>query len=49
MDDHHKKFLDHKKQADNFHRDFLSKVAEKNELRTKFKQAQQKVRKQMEK
>ena len=46
---HHKKFLDHKKQADNFHRDFLSKVSEKNELRTKFKQAQQKVRKQMEK
>jgi len=46
---HHKKFLDHKKQADNYHRDFLSKVTEKNELRSKFKEAQQKVRKQMEK
>ena len=46
---HHKKFLDHKKQADNYHRDFLAKVTEKNELRSKFKETQQKMRKQMEK
>ena len=46
---HHKKFLDNKKQADNYHRDFLAKVTEKNELRNKFKETQQKMRKQMEK
>ena len=46
--DHHKKFINHKKAADNFHRDFLSKVSEKNELRSKFKEVQQKMKKQME-
>ena len=46
---HHKKFLDHKKQADSYHRDFLAKVNEKNELRGKFKETQQKMRKQIEK
>ncbi len=45
--EHQKLFLENKKIADNFHREFLSKVSEKNELRNQLKDFKQKVRKQM--
>ena len=45
--EHQKLFLENKKIADSFHRDFLSKVSEKNELRNQLKDFKQKVRKEM--
>ena len=45
--EHQKNFLENKRIADNFHRDFLSKVSEKNELRNLLKDFKQKIRKQM--
>ena len=46
--EYHKQFLENKKKADTHHKDFLSKVSEKNEARTKLKEFQQKVRKEMQ-
>jgi len=46
--EYQKLFLENKKIADNFHRDFLSKVSEKNELRDQLRDYKQKVRKQMQ-
>jgi uncharacterized coiled-coil DUF342 family protein len=45
--EHQKLFLKNKKIADGFHRDFLSKVSEKNELRNQLKDFKQKIRKEM--
>ncbi|MFW9852122.1 MAG: coiled-coil protein [Candidatus Thorarchaeota archaeon] len=45
--EHQNLFIKNKKIADNFHRNFLSKVSEKNELRNQLKDFKQKVRKEM--
>jgi len=45
--EHQNLFLKNKKIADKFHRDFLSKVSEKNELRNQLKDFKQKIRKEM--
>ena len=46
--EHQKLFLENKKIADSFHRDFLTKVSEKNELRNQLKEFKQKIRKEMQ-
>jgi uncharacterized coiled-coil DUF342 family protein len=46
--DYHKNFLKFKKQSDIYHRDFLAKVAEKNDLKDELKQIKQKIREEIQ-
>ncbi len=46
--DFHKEFLDNKRSADGHHKEFLSKVSDKSELRKELKEIQKKVRKNMQ-